>query len=268
MPGTGQSNEYFIAPQRCTPNAVPARVEIRRFFARYLYRHCCGRTQFSFDCPDAPVGSTAGTSHWTYPFDWSMVQRNKGASVFYKGQIVVYPAQGPGEIEDLERREIGGCAAEFYVIRILSGNTRVLVPVGNAANVGLRAPCTPDEALAALAALRDPGGRAASWGQNWNRRYREYTERLKSPSLMEVCGVLKELFLLSGRKELSFGERRLQEQAMSLVATELACVLKKDIREIRSSIERLFADAATGEEKNDAPHLPCVATSARGCESA
>ncbi|MDR2124548.1 MAG: CarD family transcriptional regulator [Desulfovibrio sp.] len=188
--------------------------------------------------------------------------------MFYKGQIVVYPAQGPGVIEDLERREIGGCETEFYVIRILSGNTRVLVPVGNAVNVGLRVPCTPDEARAALDALRDSGGRAGSWGQNWNRRYREYTERLKSPSLREVCGVLKELFLLSGRKELSFGERRLQEQAMSLVAAELACVLKKDVCEIRSSIERLFADAAAGGEKEGDAPLPCPATSATGCESA
>ncbi|MDR1686489.1 MAG: CarD family transcriptional regulator [Desulfovibrio sp.] len=188
--------------------------------------------------------------------------------MFYKGQIVVYPAQGPGVIEDLERREIGGCETEFYVIRILSGNTRVLVPVGNAVNAGLRVPCTPDEAGAALAVLRDPGGRAGSWGQNWNRRYREYTERLKSPSLTEVCRVLKELFLLSGRKELSFGERRLQEQAMSLVAAELACVLKKDIHEIRSSIEKLFAEAATDGEKDVDPPLPCAATSARGRESA
>jgi CarD family transcriptional regulator len=171
-------------------------------------------------------------------------------------------------IEDLERREIGGCETEFYVIRIMSGNTKVLVPVRNAVNVGLRVPCSPDEARAALAALRNPGGRAGSWGQNWNRRYREYTERLKSPSLTEVCGVLKELFLLSGRKELSFGERRLQEQAMSLVATELACVLKKDVREIRSSIENLFDDVAAGGEKEADPPLPCAATSARGRESA
>jgi CarD family transcriptional regulator len=158
-------------------------------------------------------------------------------------------------IESLERREIGGQETEFYVIRIFTGNTKVLVPVGNAVSVGLRVPCTPDEACAVLDVLRDRSARAGSWGQNWNRRYREYTERLKSPSLTEVCGVLKDLFLLSGRKELSFGERRLQEQAMSLVSTELACVLKKEVHEIRSSIESFFIDAASRGKKDD--KSPC-----------
>jgi CarD family transcriptional regulator len=181
--------------------------------------------------------------------------QSRSFSLFYRGQIVVYPAQGPGVIEGLERREIGGGETEFYVIRIFSGSTKVLVPVRNAASVGLREPCTPDEACAALAALQNPGTRAGPWGQNWNRRYREYTERLKSPSLTEVCGVLKELFLLSGRKELSFGERRLQEQAMSLVSTELACVLKKEVHEIRSSIEGFFVGAAARGKKDVEP--PC-----------
>ncbi|MDR1946797.1 MAG: CarD family transcriptional regulator [Desulfovibrio sp.] len=165
--------------------------------------------------------------------------------MFYRGQTVVYPAQGPGVIEELELREIGGRETEFYVIRILTGNTRVMVPVSNAVSAGLRVPCTPEEACAALAALQDRSPHTGNCGQNWNRRYREYTERLKSPSLSEVCGVLRELFLLSGKKELSFGERRLQEQAMSLVATELACVLKKDVHEIRSSIENFFVDVTS-----------------------
>jgi hypothetical protein len=59
---SGQSNEYFVAPQYCTPNAIHARAKIRRLFARYLYKHCCGRIQFSFDCLARIAASAQGHS--------------------------------------------------------------------------------------------------------------------------------------------------------------------------------------------------------------
>lgn len=79
-----------------------------------------------------------------------------------------------------------------------------------------------DHAQAILDALRADTGKTIYTGQNWNRRFREYSDRLKSPDLAVVAGVLRELLLIGRGKELSFGERRLQEQAMSLVTGELA----------------------------------------------
>lgn len=81
-------------------------------------------------------------------------------------------------------------------------------------------------------------------GQNWNRRFREYSERLKSPELAVVAGVLRELLLIGRGKELSFGERRLQEQAMSLVTGELAQVLGLDEDAIRDELLEIYAPPA------------------------
>ena len=166
-------------------------------------------------------------------------------------QLVVYPAQGVGVIERLERQEICGQEAEFYIIRIFTNNITVMVPVANAANVGLRTPCSAAEAVAVLESLQDRSTFTGYSGQNWNRRYREYSERLKSVSLLDVGYVLKELILISGEKELSFGERRLLEQAMGLVTSELACVLERDAEELKAFIENFYADVLAKSEKDD-----------------
>jgi len=169
--------------------------------------------------------------------------------VYSPEQLVVYPAQGVGVIESLERQKIGGHDAEFYIIRIFTNNIKVMVPVNNARSVGLRKPCTTIEANAVLASLQDRSSFTGYTGQNWNRRYREYSERLKSASLLDVCYVLKELILISGEKELSFGERRLLEQAMGLVTSELSCVLQKEPEELKCLIENFYADVLIKAEK-------------------
>lgn len=162
--------------------------------------------------------------------------------MFSPDQTVVYPAQGVGIVERLEQRDIGGMTAEFYIIRILTNNITVMVPVKNAVAVGLRTLCTPQEAADVLAFMQDRSGFTGYTGQNWNRRYREYTERLKSSSLFDVGHVLKELILISAEKDLSFGERRLMEQAMGLISTELGCVLQRESETVKAEIESFFAD--------------------------
>jgi CarD family transcriptional regulator len=79
-------------------------------------------------------------------------------------------------------------------------------------------------------------------GQNWNRRYREYSEKLKSSDLRDVAYVLKELILIGKDKELSFGERRLLEQAMGLITLELSFALSLSQEDVKNRIEDLFAD--------------------------
>ncbi len=141
--------------------------------------------------------------------------------------------------------------AEFYIIRIPTNNITVMVPVKNADSVGLRRLCSRKEAEDVMAFMRDRSGFSGYTGQNWNRRYREYTERLKSSSLFDVGHVLKELILIGAEKDLSFGERRLLEQAMGLVVSELGCVLEREADEIKTEIESFFADVLKKDEKNE-----------------
>lgn len=162
-------------------------------------------------------------------------------------ELVVYPAQGVGRVERIENQDIGGVQAEYYIVRILSNNVTLMVPVNNAVNVGLRALCSAKQGKAIMDSLTDRSDFTGYTGQNWNRRYREYSEKLKSGELSDVAYVLKELLLIGRDKELSFGERRLLEQAMNLITLELAHALGKDQDSVKEHIESLFADVLAPE---------------------
>lgn len=161
--------------------------------------------------------------------------------------LVVYPAQGVGRIEGIDRRDIGGAECEFYIVRIQANNITLMVPVNNANAVGLRHLSNTVQASAVLASLRGDLDQQVFTGQNWNRRFREYSERLKSSNLAVVADVLRELLLIGRTKELSFGERRLLEQAMGLVTGELAQVLEIDESAIRDELLEFYAPPAAEE---------------------
>jgi CarD family transcriptional regulator len=169
--------------------------------------------------------------------------------VFNPDQLVVYPAQGVGKVDAVEHRDIGGLGADFYIVSILGNNITLMVPVLTAGKVGLRPLCDRREALTVLESFQDRSTFTGHIGQNWNRRFREYSDRLKSGRLEDVSHVVKELLLISGEKELSFGERRLLEQSMSLVTMELACVLGKKPDQMKIEIENFFADVLQKAEK-------------------
>lgn len=169
--------------------------------------------------------------------------------MFAADKLVVYPAQGVGRIERIDHKDIGGVVCEFYIVRIRANNITLMVPVHNAVNVGLRPLITHKEASQILDGLRNDRERTVFTGQNWNRRFREYSDRLKSQDLAIVAEVLRELLLIGRTKELSFGERRLLEQAMSLVGGELAEVLGLELEDLRQELLALYAasDASSAE---------------------
>ena len=160
--------------------------------------------------------------------------------MFSVGDLVAYPAQGVGKIESIDQKPIGDAFCALYIVRILSNDITLMVPVNNAHNVGLRPLATPEHARSILDGFADHSSFSGYTGQNWNRRYREYTERLKSSRLADVANVLHELLLIGMGKELSFGERRLLEQAMSLVSGELAIVLDDSEQTVRETIQQAF----------------------------
>ncbi len=161
--------------------------------------------------------------------------------MFSSDHLVVYPAQGVGIIERIDHKEFGGTACDFYVVRIRANNITLMVPVHNAAAVGLRALISKAEAIRILDQLKKDLEQSVFIGQNWNRRFREYSDRLRSSDLAIVAQVLRELLLIGRGKELSFGERRLLEQAMGLVIGELGEVLSVPPETLREELLTFYA---------------------------
>ena len=139
---------------------------------------------------------------------------------FQVGEKAVYPGHGVAEITDVEVREISGSTMEFYVLRVLENDMKIMVPRRNADAVGLRRIVDEPEIDAVYGVLKRRGEKIST--ATWNRRYREYMEKIKTGSLLEIATVLRDLYLLRMDKELSFGERKMLDTARSLLVKEIS----------------------------------------------
>ncbi len=164
--------------------------------------------------------------------------------MFQTDELVVYPAQGVGKIECISHNEISGVRCEFYIVRIVSNNITLMVPVNNAQNVGLRPLIDSEKAQEIMNLLCTDEDTKVHVGQNWNRRCREYSEKLKSIDLIEVAKVVRELLLIGQKKELSFGEKRMLEQATALIVGELVEILDIDEKILREKILSYYPNLA------------------------
>ena len=134
---------------------------------------------------------------------------------FKVGEKVVYPAHGVGVIESLQVRNVSGTQKKFYMLRIVDSEMTIMIPTENVASVGLRRVIGKEMVTKVYKILREK--RVEIDQQTWNRRYREYTEKIKTGSVLEIAKVLRDLFVLKGDKELSFGERKMLDTARNLL---------------------------------------------------
>jgi CarD family transcriptional regulator len=158
---------------------------------------------------------------------------------FKIGEKLVYPTQGVGEIIGIERKEVSGTARNFYILRILETNMTVLIPTDNSDTVGLRNVVRPEEVKKIFSLLKKK--ELALIRQTWNRRYREYMDKLKSGSLFDVAEVMRELSLLRGKKDLSYSERRMLETTRSLLVQELAIAKQTKESRIEKELDAIFS---------------------------
>jgi CarD family transcriptional regulator len=170
-----------------------------------------------------------------------------GAEVGFKvGQKVVYPNHGIGTIEQIEKKQIGATLLPFYSLRLAANNSLVLVPVPNAAEVGLRAPISSGECEMLFKALADDFAAPAN---DWKDRFKEFSEKMRTGDIFEVAGVLKHLTYLSNVKPLSFREQRMLERSRYLVISELAAVCRQAECQIEPRVEQALAKACSKHER-------------------
>jgi CarD family transcriptional regulator len=159
---------------------------------------------------------------------------------FKKGEKVVYPAHGVGVIEGVQTRTISGTERTYYLLKILDNHMTIMVPTENVGSVGLRRVIGKDMVTKIYRILRDRKVQAD--GQTWNRRYREYTEKIKTGSPLEIAQVLRDLLVLKADKDLSFGERKILDTARNLLVKELSIAQDHPEEKIIEELNVLFAN--------------------------
>ena len=148
------------------------------------------------------------------------------ASEFKVGDNAVYPGHGVGTVIAISTKEIFGNKLDFYTIQILESGMKIMIPKNNVESVGLRPIISKEEAGKVISILKETNVKIDN--QTWNRRYREYMEKIKTGSVYEIAEVLRDLFLLKVDKELSFGERKMLDTARGLLLKELALATSKE----------------------------------------
>ena len=161
---------------------------------------------------------------------------------FSVGDKAVYPVHGVAEVVGLEQRDIGGNQTPVYILKIIDTGMKIMVPTINAGTVGLRELITAKQVKEVYSILKSRDVPRDT--QTWNRRYREYMEKIKTGSVFEIAEVLRDLSVLRTTKELSFGERKMLETARGLMIKELALAKGVSDDKITDEIDALFAPAA------------------------
>ena len=166
---------------------------------------------------------------------------------FQVGDLAVYPAHGVGEIMAIESRVVNGEKHDFYIMKVIENGMTIMIPTNNVESVGLRDVINKKEVPKVYAVMQSRKEGIAD-NQTWNRRYREYMDKIKTGSLYDVAEVFRDLFLLKLNKDLSFGERKLYDTAQILLVRELSTAKKTDEDSILSEIESLFVIDQTETE--------------------
>jgi CarD family transcriptional regulator len=132
---------------------------------------------------------------------------------------IVYPMHGIGVIESIEKKTVLGKKDDYYIITIVNSGMKVMIPVKNADNIGLRGIINKKEISKVLAVLKKTNQETE---EDWKLRYQKNIEKVKSGSIMKVAEVLRDLYQRGREKDLSIMERKLYENAYQFVTYEIA----------------------------------------------
>lgn len=158
--------------------------------------------------------------------------------MFHIGDKAVYPGHGVGVIEAIETRRISGKEQSFYILRFVDNGMTIMVPQDNVESAGLRTVIRKIDVRKVIEILKNRD--VTIDNQTWNRRYREYMEKINKGSIYEIAEVFRDLNILKAEKELSFGEKKILDTAKTLLVKELA--IAKDVKEseILKEIRAIF----------------------------
>jgi CarD family transcriptional regulator len=152
---------------------------------------------------------------------------------FKIGDKIIYPNQGLGVIEDIQKENFYGEDFKVFHVRILSNNTLVLIPSSNAEEIGIRKPVNV-KIVSEIFVFMKTG--IIDVTMNWKGRYKEHQDLMKSGNMIDVAYVLKSLFYLNLLKPLSFREKKMMEKALELVVMEISEVSEAPLQDIEKKI--------------------------------
>ena len=153
--------------------------------------------------------------------------------MFNIGDKIVYPMHGAGTIDAIEEKNILGEKQNYYIIK-MPGEVKVMVPTDKAEEVGVRNIIGKEEAAKVMSVL---GENETEMSQNWNKRYRDNMDKMKSGDIYEVADVVRNLSFKQKEKGLSTGEKKMLNNAKQILVSELVLAEHAPQEEVEQLVE-------------------------------
>ena len=161
--------------------------------------------------------------------------------MFNLGDKVVYPMHGAGIIETMESKEILGEVKNYYVLKMPIGEMKLMIPVDNVDNIGLRNIIDKSVVESVYDILKQA---AVLNDSNWNKRFRDNMIKMKTADIIAVAQVVRDLTYRDREKGLSTGEKKMLISAKQMLVSEIALSMEMDGVAIQEYIENIINEDA------------------------
>lgn len=155
--------------------------------------------------------------------------------MFKIGDKILYPMHGAGIIVEIEESEILKEKKFYYILKIFGRDIKIMIPVENSQRIGVRPVVSQEEMLHAVEILKSE---PTAMDSNWNRRYRENTEKLKSGEIDQVAEVIRNLSHADERRKLSAVENKMLTNARQIFISEVALAGDMKVEEASALVEQ------------------------------
>ncbi len=172
--------------------------------------------------------------------------------MFNVGDNIVYPMHGAGVIHSIEKRNILNEEQEYYIIA-MPGEVKVMVPTANAEQIGVRSIINSSDVEKVFNVLEE---NETEMSNNWNKRYRDNMDKMKSGDIYEIADVVRNLSLKQKEKGLSTGEKKMLNNARQILVSELVLAENKTQDEVEKLIDNKITLSFEEKRVHTAPISP------------
>jgi len=158
--------------------------------------------------------------------------------MFKVGDKIVYPLHGAGTIESIESKKVLGEAKDYFVLKLPVRNMKVMLPLDNVHNLGLRNIEDAEQLDEVYEVLAQE---ASDMSSNWNRRYRDNMEKVRTGDICEVATVVRDLMIMDSEKGLSTGEKKMLNNAKQILISEIAMINDYEWSDAEKTIDEIVA---------------------------
>ena len=167
--------------------------------------------------------------------------------MFNIGDKIVYPMHGAGTIDSIEEKDILGEKQSYYILK-MPGEVKVMVPIDKAEQVGVRSVIDKGSADKVFKVLEQD---ETEMNKNWNKRYRDNMDKLKSGDIYEIADVVRNLSFKQKEKGLSTGEKKMLLNAKQILVSELVLAEHSNQDEMEELVDNKINNSFVTFKSND-----------------